>query len=155
MKYFIIGEDIPKTEITAEEAAQFRAEDDYRLIVTDDDGREIRAEAAPEEKPESAPDWEPFDFGPAPRGMEYTGYKITRYDLEGLSIPVDAVPEGAVKTETPNRWKIQYRPGVYDIIVASPLYCTVVTPTAGDCAGCTRYTCSRRDKGVRCRNYRG
>lgn len=155
MRYFIIGEDVPKTEITAAEAAQFRAEDDYRLIVTDDDGNAIRAETVPESAMEMEPDWIPFDFGPAPAGMECTGYKITRYDPEGLSVPVDSIPDNAVKTATPNRWKVPSTPGCYEVIIATPQYRTVKTPACGDCAGCVRYTCSRREKGIRCRNYRG
>ena len=36
-KYFLIGEDIDRTEITAEEAAQRQFDGDYRVVVEDDE----------------------------------------------------------------------------------------------------------------------
>ena len=154
MRYFVIGENIPKTEITAEEAEDFRDEDDYRLIITDDAGHPIRQNSYPAPKSVKEPTWVPFDFGPVPEDYSYTGYDIIRYDNEGLSIPMESIPTSAVKTADPNRWKMPSTPGCYDLIVARPHYRRVAKPACGECAGCNRITCTRRSKGVRCRNYR-
>lgn len=147
MRYFVIGEDIPKTEITAQEAAQFVQNDDYKLIVTDDNGDPIKKKSAPTPQPE--PDWVPFDFGPVPDGYTFAGYVIRWCDYEGYDGVLDAVPAGAKKLAEPNTWRYLDRR-----ITVSPKYEMVVTPARGECAGCDRITCTRRSIGVRCRNYR-
>lgn len=88
-KYFLIGEDIDRTEITAEEAAQRRFDGDYRVVVEDD---EPAVKVGPVAVSATAePDWEPFAFPEKP-GYRLTGHIITRYDNEGLSDRIDSVP---------------------------------------------------------------
>lgn len=148
-EYFLIGEDIDRTEITAEEAEQYRFDSDYKVIVEG-------GNHAPASVPtvETEPDWVPFDFGTPPEGYRFVGYHITRYDSEGYDVRIDAIPENAVKTAEPNRWKVPSTPGCYDLIVATPEYAIIETEALGECSGCKRTTCPRRQAGIRCRNYR-
>jgi hypothetical protein len=149
-KYFLIGEDIDRTEITAEEATQRQFDGDYRVVVEDDepavkvDSVAISATAEP--------DWEPFAFPEKP-GYRLTGHIITRYDNEGLSDRMDSVPADAIKTEEQNRWSWKVGLCHYSII-ASPVYDIIATTACGGCEGCKRMTCPRRQNGVKCRNYR-
>lgn len=154
MRYFVIGEDIPKTEITAEQAANVRDEDDYRVIVADDDGTPVHNPARPAAPTEPAPAWVPFDFGPAPKGYIYTGYTIQWYDGEGFEGTLDEIPKDAVKLSAPNRWKWYFGAGGERLISAVSNYEIIKTEACPACAGCTRYTCVRRQNGPRCRNYK-
>lgn len=149
-KYYLIGEDIDRTEITAEEAAQRQFDGDYRVVIEDD---KPTVKADHEEVGTAAEsDWEPFAFPEKP-GYRLTGYIITRYDDEGLSDRMDSIPADAVKTAEPNRWSWKVGVCRYSII-ASPVYDLIHTASCGGCEGCKRMTCSRRQNGVKCRNYK-
>ena len=149
-RYFLIGEDIDRTEITAEEAAQRQFDGDYRVVVEDDEPA-VKADPAAVSAT-AEPDWEPFVFLEKP-GYRLTGHIITRYDNKGLSDRMDSIPADAVKTAEPNRWN--WRVGVcrYSIF-ARPVYDIIATAGCGGCEGCKRMTCTRRQNGVKCRNYR-
>ena len=93
-----------------------------------------------------------FEF-PAKPGYRLTGYTLVRYDEEGLSTRIDSLPENAIEVE-PNRWHTPSTPGCYDMIIAHPVYDLVSASACGECEGCKRTTCSRRQNGVKCRNYK-
>lgn len=149
-RYFLIGEDIDRTEITAEEAAQRQFDGDYRVVVEDD---EPAANVDPVAISTIAePDWKPFAFPEKP-GYRLTGHIITRYDNEGLSDRMDSIPASAVKTAEPNLWS--WNVGLcHYFIIASPVYDIIATAGCDGCEGCKRMTCHRRQNGVKCRNYR-
>lgn len=147
-KYYLVGEDIARREITAEEAREYAGDSDYRVIV-EDDGKQETAAAQAAEYP--APDWEPFVVPPR-EGYRLTGYEIERSDYEGRSFPADSIPAEAVKTQWANRWEVQgVNPDIYEAI---PVYEPITCEGVGACASCKRLTCSRRGAGVRCRNYK-
>lgn len=147
-KYYLVGEDIARREITAEEAREYAGDSDYRVIV-EDDGKQETAAAQAAEYP--APDWEPF-VSPPREGYRLTGYEIERSDYEGRSFPADSIPAEAVKTQWANRWEVQgVNPDIYEAI---PVYEPITCEGVGACASCKRLTCSRRGAGVRCRNYK-
>ena len=147
-KYYLVGEDIARREITAEEAREYAEDSDYRVIA-EDDGKQETAAAQAAEYP--APDWEPFVFPPR-EGYRLTGYEIERSDYEGRSFPADSIPAEAVKTQWANRWEVQgVNPDIYEAI---PVYEPITCEGVGACASCKRLTCSRRGAGVRCRNYK-
>nr|DAE21027.1 MAG TPA: hypothetical protein [Siphoviridae sp. ct8LX107] len=147
-KYYLVGEDIARREITAEEAREYAGDSDYRVIA-EDDGKQETAAAQAAEYP--APDWEPFVFPPR-EGYRLTGYEIERSDYEGRSFPADSIPAEAVKTQWANRWEVQgVNPDIYEAI---PVYEPITCEGVGACASCKRLTCSRRGAGVRCRNYK-
>lgn len=153
-KYFLIGEDIPKTEISEEDAAWHSWEDDYRVVSS---GKAKMAEA---EEPSADPDWEPFIFPELP-GKVLVGYTVYREDIAGEFTPVvvDSVPEGAEKLPTPNHWVVWDTRGYTGSkYIAYPVYTTAAqtaSDASGACAGCKRTACPRRKLGEKCRNYRG
>lgn len=147
-KYYLVGEDIARREISAEEAREYAGDSDYRVIVEDDGKQETVASQAAEYP---APGWEPFVFPPR-EGYRLTGYEIERSDYEGRSFPADSIPAEAVKTQWANRWEVQgVNPDIYEAI---PVYEPITCEGVGACASCKRLTCSRRGAGVRCRNYK-
>lgn len=146
-KYYLVGEDIARRGITAEEAREYAGDSDYRVIVEEDGKQEPRRVASAD----LAPDWEPFVFPPR-EGYRLTGYEIVRSDCEGRSFPADSIPTEAVKTQWANRWEV---PGVNPAIYyAEPVYEPITCEGVGACVSCKRLTCSRRGAGVRCRNYK-
>ena len=146
-KYYLVGEDIARHEITAEEAREYAGDSDYRVIVEEDGQQEPRRSVSAY----PSPDWEPFVFPPR-EGYRLTGYEIVRSNYEGRSFPATSIPAEAVKTQWANRWEV---PGVNpDIYYAEPVYEPIVCESAGACASCKRLTCPRRGAGVRCRNYK-
>ena len=146
-KYYLVGEDIARHEITAEEAREYAGDSDYRVIVEDDGQQEPRRVASAD----PAPDWEPFVFPPR-EGYRLTGYEIVRSDYEGRSFPADSIPAEAVKTQWANRWEVQgVNPDIYEAI---PVYEPITCEGVGACASCKRLTCSRRGAGARCHNYK-
>ena len=153
-RYFLIGEDTHKTEITAEEAAMYYNDSDYRIII--DGEAETAAHQAQDTKNDPEPDWEPFAFPEKP------GYRLTSYVIwcsdesgEAKTHQVESVPEGAQKTAEPNVWQQRYSPLQSYTYKAVPLYEIIRTEAYGECEGCTRYTCSKRQLGKKCRNYKG
>lgn len=146
-KYYLVGEDIARREITAEEAREYAGDSDYRVIVEENGKQEPHRVASAD----PAPDWEPFVFPPR-EGYRLTGYEIVRSDYEGRSFPADSIPAEAVKTQWANRWEV---PGVNPAIYyAEPVYEPITCEGVGACASCKRLTCSHRGAGVRCRNYK-
>lgn len=146
-KYYLVGEDIARHEITEAEAREYAGDSDYRVIVEDDAQEETRRSVSAY----PAPDWEPFVFPPR-EGYQLTGYEVVRSDYEGRSFPADAIPAEAVKTQWANRWEVQgVNPDIYEAI---PVYEPITCEGVGACASCKRLTCSRRGAGVRCRNYK-
>lgn len=146
-KYYLVGEDIARHEITAEEAREYAGDSDYRVIVEDDGQQEPRRSVSAY----PAPDWEPFVFPPR-EGYRLTGYEIVRSDYEGRSFPANSIPAEAVKTQWANRWEVQgVNPDIYEAI---PVYEPITCEGVGACASCKRLTCPRRGAGVRCRNYK-
>lgn len=141
MKHFLIGEDIPKTEISAEDAAVYSLEDDYRVISSE------KPRKAETEEPSAVPDWEPFVF-PELAGKVLVGYTVYREDIAGEFTPVlvDSVPDGAEKLPTPNHWVVWETPGYTGSeYIAYPVYTVAQTASdaSGACAGCKRTACSR------------
>lgn len=146
-KYYLVGEDIARREITAEQARKYAGDSDYRVIVEEDGKQEPRRVASAD----LAPDWEPFVFPPR-EGYRLTGYEIVRSDYEGRSFPADSIPAEAVKTQWANRWEV---PGVNPAIYyAEPVYEPITCEGVGACVSCKQLTCSRRGAGARCRNYK-
>ena len=135
-RYFLIGEDINRTEITAEEAAQRQFDGDYRVVVEDDEPA-VKADPATVSAA-AEPDWKPFTFPEKP-GYRLTGYIITRYDNEGLFDRMDSVPADAIKMEEQNRWSWKVGLCQY-FIIASPVYDIIATVACGGCKGCKRMT---------------
>lgn len=146
-KYFIMGEDMPKKEVSREEAQLFLFDSDYHVIVEDEENEDAEnVKSSFSEKPS----WKPFEF-PERSGYKVSGYTIIKYDsmeYRGNTI-VPYIPEGAEKTDVQNVWKL-----VDKIYQAVPKYEILPTDGCGECAKCIRYQCSRRKSGIKCRNYK-
>lgn len=141
-KKLMIGEDISPVEFFG----GYPEEDDYRVIVV---GKAVKKTA---KVPAVAlePSWVPFVFPEKP-GHEVVGHRFLmsdRYeDLGTREIP--ALPDGAEKTSVPNVWHFGDKQ-----IVAFPVYRLIPVQGEGDCANCARISCTRRNCGVKCRNFK-
>lgn len=160
MKYYCLEEDMPREEITREQAAELLGYMPERNGSYFFGGGVVLVEGAPQQEAHQKEPERFSDFNgdfmsllkseAVPAGYSIVGYQITRIDGEGLCFDAGGIPAHAIRVGTAE-WRAEL--GLYCVTAIKQQQPNHVTATGG-CVGCMRHTCPRRGNGIKCRNYR-